>query len=330
MRGAGVLRLVTRMPLHGHLWTIRPWASHVFRPRRPPPSIPWSTRLDDPITGSIQLRGRLSTAASPDGRRCLLIVHGLGGDSLSHYAIDAAVAAERASLAHLRLDLRGADGSGQDFYNAALAADLRAALASPELAGFRELYVLGYSLGGHITLRFATEDGMDPRVRAVAAVCAPLDLERGAAAIDRPERWIYRRHVLSGLKQMYAAYAAHRHDALVISPAEAQRIGHLREWDEKIVAPRFGFTGASAYYAASSAGPRLPDLRVPALMVIAEADPMVPADTLRPWLTTPHPLLDLRWIDPAGHVGFPASLDLGFPAPFGLEGQVLQWLGAQG
>ena len=318
-----------RMALHGHLWTIRPWASHVLRPRHPPPSVPWSTRLEDPITGSLRLRGRLSTAASVDGSQCLLIVHGLGGDSRSHYVIDTSVAAERAGLAHLRLDLRGADGSGQDFYNAAITADLRAALASPELAGFRDLFIVGYSLGGHITLRYATEDGVDPRVRAVAAVCAPLDLDRSAEAIDQPARWVYRRHVLAGLKQMYGAYAAHRHGALAVSATAARAIRTLRAWDEQIVAPRFGFSGASAYYAASSVGPRLGQLRVPTLMVIAEADPMVPTDTLRPWLADPHPRLDLRFIDPAGHVGFPASLDLGFPAPFGLEGQVLQWLGAQ-
>jgi predicted alpha/beta-fold hydrolase len=291
--------------------------------------VPWSTQIEDPITGSLRLRGRLSTAASADGSRCLLIVHGLGGDSSSHYVIDTAVAAERAGLAHLRLDLRGADGSGQDFYNAAITADLRAALASPELAGYRDLFIVGYSLGGHITLRYATEAGVDPRVRAIASVCAPLDLDRCAAAIDQPARWVYRRHVLAGLKQMYAAYAAHRHGNLGVSASAASGIRHLRDWDEQIVAPRFGFSGASAYYAASSVGPRLGELRVPALMVIAEADPMVPAETLRPWLAAPHPKLDLRWIDPAGHVGFPASLDLGFPAPLGLEGQVLQWLRAQ-
>ena len=68
---------------------------------------------------------------------------------------------------------------------------------SRELAGFERVLLFGYSLGGHLCLRFATEV-RDPRLRAVAAVCSPLDLDASVAGIDQPSGWLYRRYVLAG------------------------------------------------------------------------------------------------------------------------------------
>jgi hypothetical protein len=47
---------------------------------------------------------------------------------------------------------------------------------------------------------------------------------------------------------------------------------------------------------------------------------------VRPALSLDHPLLDVRWVDEGGHVGFPASFDLGLGGDTGLEPQVLRWL----
>jgi hypothetical protein len=313
------------MPLDGHLWTLRPWLAHQLRPARPPASEPWSAIVDDDVVGSVRIHGRLTAIAG--AREGIVLVHGLGGSSDAHYMITAARAAAAAGLTTLRLDLRGAGGTGEDLYNAGLTADLRAAIASPALAACESIVVLGFSLGGHIALRYATED-VDPRVRAVAAVCPPIDLERSAAAIDQPERWVYRRHVLVSLKEMAAAVLARStrgHRALP-SMREVRSIARLRDWDEQVIAPRFGFRSAEHYYAEQSVAPRLHRLAVPALLVAATGDPMIPPDTVRPALAHRFPQLDVRWLDVGGHVGFPAELDLGLGGDLGLEPQVVRWL----
>ena len=86
--------------------------------------------------------------------------------------------AARAIAAHgwscLRLALRGADGSGEDFYHAGLIDDLAATVDSAAFADYERIVIIGYSLGGHLALRYACEKP-DSRVRAVAAICAPLE-----------------------------------------------------------------------------------------------------------------------------------------------------------
>jgi predicted alpha/beta-fold hydrolase len=241
----------------------------------------------------------------PESDELVLVVHGLGGSADSHYARRAARAADAAGLSCLRVNLRGSDRAGEDFYHAGLTADLHAALASPELARFRRLYALGYSVGGHLALRLAAE-AADPRLLAVAAVCAPVDLALSAAAFDRPELWLYRRYVMNSLKEIYAAVAGRRPVPLPL--VEAQHIRGLVEWDDRVVAPRHGFAGAADYYARQSVGPLLPQLRLPALLAAAQGDPMVPAETLRPALARADGSLEVRWLARGGHVGFPEGL----------------------
>lgn len=307
----------------GHLWTIGPTLRHRLLPRAAPMSSAWSTTLHDPQVGPVRLSGRL--AQLPGAGELVVLIHGLGGAIDSQYVIKAAQAAAAAGIDSLRLALRGADRTGEDFYHAGLVADLEAALRSPALAGYEKVYVLGFSLGGHMTLRWALTPS-DPRVRAVASVCAPLDLAAGCAAIDRPRGAVYRAHVLAGLREIYAAVAARRP---VPTPLPAiAAVTTIRAWDRLAVVPRHGFCSADAYYASQSVGPRLRALALPALIVSATGDPMVPAATVAPHLRGLPDHVRAHWVA-GGHVGFRAGLDLGLGERPGLEHQIFAWLRRQ-
>ena len=305
----------------GHYFTIAPWLRHRLGTPGEIPGTRWETSLVDPKVGRVRLSGVLSE--EPDADTVLVVVHGLGGGIHSHYVYRAALAAEAAKMACLRLSLRGADRRGEDFYHAGLTADLHAAMASRGLERYRRIFLLGYSLGGHVVLRYATES-FDPRIGAVAAVCAPLDLERSAQAIDRFASLVYRRYLLHTLREIYEKVAELR--AVPIPVRQARRVRTLREWDTKTVAPRHGFESAEHYYAEMSVAPLLRKIAIPALLVYAEKDPMVPAEIVRPCLEGLPPNVEVRWVERGGHVGFPAKLDPGQRAPRGLASQIIGWL----
>jgi len=309
------------MSIRGHLWTIAPRLRHGVRPLRPPETLPWRTTVTDPVTGEIPVTGLLREVPGSD--ELLVIVHGLGGCTQSHYMLRAAVAAEAAGVSCLRINLRGCDRASGDFYHAGLTADVHAALASEEARPYRRLFLLGYSLGGHVVLRLAAEPA-DGRLAAVAAVCSPLDLALSQQAIDAPAVWVYRRYLLANLNSLYAAVAARRPVPLPVG--EAARIRTLREWDDRIVAPRHGFADAGDYYARASVAPCLPDLRVPALLLNSESDPMVPARSVRAALEGRASRLEVRWLSRGGHVAFPGELDAGLGDGVGVDAQVIGWL----
>ncbi len=297
--------------MRGHIWTA--WGH--LRDRLQPTRLlanAWQTELDDRVLGSIRLTGWLD---QPESDTLALLVHGMGGHSESGYVMRMAAAAHRRGYATLRLSLRGADRSGADFYHAGLTDDLRAALASPELAAYRRIVVIGFSLGGHVALRLAAEG--DHGVSAFAAICAPVDLSASCAVIDRRRALPYRRHLLKGLSEIYIA-ASHRHGSMPISARQAREIRTLREWDARTVAPRFGFASAEDYYRQMSVGPRLGSIDTPTLFVASDADPMVTAPTVLGALAQHSPQIEVRWLHAGGHVAFPAATRV--------EDQVLGWL----
>lgn len=317
------------MSLSAHLWTLAPR----LRPCTAlPEAQPWSRVIEDPRVGAVTLTGLLRH--EPGSEALILFVHGIAGCADAAYARELAEAASRLGISCLRINMRGCDRLGGDYYHAGLAEDLGEALRSPELARYRKVFLVGYSMGGHLALRYAADGGIsnfgdtpppDPRLAAVAAVCSPLDLISSAQAIDLPLRWAYRRFVLRNLREIYAAVAASR--PVPVPVEQAGRLARLRDWDEAVIAPRWGFAGAQDYYARASVAPHLGGLGVPVLLLAARNDPMVPSEVLAPAAERWRSVLDVRWIERGGHLGFPADLDLGFAdAPPGLPGQVIGWL----
>jgi predicted alpha/beta-fold hydrolase len=272
----------------------------------------------------VRLTGLLSEVAGSE--TIVLIVHGLSGNALSPYCARAARAAEQAGFSSLRLSLRGADYSGEDILHGGITEDIWAALVAPEIARYRRVLLLGYSVGGHIALRAAVER-LDPRVRAAAAICPPLDLNRATTAFDHPARTPYRRHIFHGLNKAYAAAAAR--GRVQMRPSVVARARSCRERDSLTVVIRFGFRSADDYYERESVAPRLPDLQVPSLMVASRNDPIVPAETVIPAVADASRALSVTWVEEGGHVYFPRTLNLGQPGPLGLEPQVVRWLADQ-
>jgi predicted alpha/beta-fold hydrolase len=315
-----------RRSLHGHYWTYAGFLLSHVQPPGPVDDDPVPLELEDPVVGRVALTARQGLRESDT---CVVILHGLGGDVDSRYVQLAAHAAHRAGRCTLRLGFRGSDRSGADVYHAGLIDDLVGALASPALAGFSRLEIVGYSMGGHIALRYAAIGPRDPRVRAVAAVCAPLDLARGVRAIQRPDRRPYQYHVLESLKACYRevdARARREGRALPFPASEVERAPTLREWDAMVVCPRFGFRDPDDYYERASAGPLLGEIELPTLLAIAEADPMVPPSTLDPWLATTSPAITTWRFEQGGHVAFPAGLRRSEST---VEDEVIAWLAEQ-
>lgn len=304
--------------LTGHAWTIAPALRHmvVFEPG--PAAQEIRVEVRDKTMGRVGLTSQLRKR---EGTTLAVLVHGIGGSPASHYMVEAARDLDTAGLSCLRVALRGADRSGDDFYHAGLREDLDAILAAPELQEFERIVVVGFSLGGHMVLRWAL-DPSDPRVRGVAAVSSPLDLDAAATAIDGPNRSLYRRHVLRGLKDIYGSVARRRP---VPTPAtRVDQVKSIREYDRLTVVPRHGFSSVRDYYESQSVGPRLAGLRLPALYVGSRSDPMIPLETVKPFLSeAPAQWLTVRMTNRGGHVAFPGDLDLDLGGGAGLTRQLL-------
>ncbi len=238
----------------------------------------------------------------------LVIVHGLEGSSDSNYARGIAEKAFHRGFHVVRMNQRNCGPSEQltpTLYNSAMSGDYRAVLE--ELAnadGFEQVFFAGYSMGGNLVTKMAGEYGTNaPRaLRGVCTVCPAIDLAACSAALERRENFIYQRRFVTGL---LSRYARKRKLFPQRYPGEPpKRIRTVREFDEAVIAPHFGYRDADDYYDQASAKRVVVDVRVPVLMITAQDDPFVPYASFFAARISENPAIRFLAQRHGGHCGF--------------------------
>lgn len=256
------------------------------------------------------------------GRPLVVAIHGLTGCADSTYVRAAARRFLEAGWPVLRVNLRGAGPAGplcpSGAYHAGRSEDLRALLAvlrwqRPELVD-RGVLPVGFSLGGNMLLKFLAEGDFPVAVPAAAAVSAPIDLKAAQVRLMAPRNAAYQRYILHHLRRELRA-SAQLGEGGADPRRVAQALAARSVWrfDEVWTGPRNGFAGAEDYYRRNSAAPRLPEIRVPTLLVHALDDPWIPAAAYRAVDWAGNPALTPLLPASGGHVGFHAA---GRPEPW--------------
>ena len=258
--------------------------------------------------------------------RIVLLIHGLGGCHRSPHIERTTHRLSGLGWRVLRMNLHGA-GVGiklaRGMYNANCSGDVRSVVEF--LAGTFPgvpLAVIGFSLGGSITLKYAGELGSDlpPSLRAVAAIAPPIDLIRCSELIARYP--LYDGYYLRHLVKHVEAHQRHFPDLPPVAfPARLT----LRQFDEIYTAPRGGFADALDYYRRASSMPWIPRIALPAFVLTARDDPFI---AVEPFEEVDAPANVQMHITPhGGHVGF-----LGHDGAGGIrwaETQLVNWLEKQ-
>ncbi|WP_114393729.1 YheT family hydrolase [Oleisolibacter albus] len=292
-----------RFPWIGaHLQTVR---NTLVRPRFP---LEPGERLDFPMPDGSgdSLLARLNRPSEPDaGRPLVLLVHGLSGCDSSYYMLATAQALIAQGYPVLRLNLRGAGpgcGMARQRYHAGRTDDLRAVLAQlPADLTAAGVVPVGYSLGGNAVLKLLGEGDLPALVVAGASVSAPIDLAAASRRFLDPGNRPYHSWLLGKMKQEMAASAALLEPRWLAAAAAARSVW---EFDDTIVGPWNGWSGAEEYYRVNSARQFLQAIPVPTLIIHALDDPWIPGASYQAvrWRDNP----DLLPLLPAhgGHVGF--------------------------
>ena len=141
-----------------------------------------------------------------DGAPLWVMFHGLEGSSSSHYALACADYARRQGIGFAVAHFRGCSGELNRAPRAYHSGDFEEiGWILQRFAHLHQgpMYALGISLGGNALMRWAEEAGHSAAatVRAIAAVCSPLDLSASGRAIGQGfNRQVYTRMFLRSMK----------------------------------------------------------------------------------------------------------------------------------
>src|SRR5262245_27282309 len=116
-------------------------------------------------------------------RPTTIIIHGLEGSAEAGYVLGAASKAFAAGFNVLRYNVRGCGGTARltpNLYHSGLTVDLRHVTRELiERDGLPEIFLIGFSMGGNQSLKFAGELGANApkQLKGVCAISPPIDLE---------------------------------------------------------------------------------------------------------------------------------------------------------
>lgn len=282
----------------------RPWVE-----RRAAALLRSSRALLLPAGDGVRLQGFFSPATAaadnPDSRTLIVILHGWEGSARSLYVLSLAADLHAAGYDVLRLNLRDHGEThhlNQGLFHSCRLAEVVEALRSiQQLFPSNQLVLAGFSLGGNFMLRAALRaPSANLRVAKVIGISPVLDPAKTLDALEQGW-WVYRRYFVlkwsRSLRRKQNLWPKEfRFDQLL-------RSADLRQMTEELVLQHTGFATVTDYFAGYAlVGERLASLQVPALMVNALDDPIIPAEDLVRIARPP----SLRVLAPrqGGHCGF--------------------------
>jgi hypothetical protein len=226
----------------------------------------------------------------------------------------AAAALEAGFIAH-RFNLRscgGAEAFSPTGYHAGLTCDLRAFLEMRAARDRLPLFAVGFSLGGNVVLKLAGELGAAGHglLAGVCAVSTPIDLEACVRRLEEPQNRLYEMRFVRDLKRRARLLSGG-----IPLTGRLRSVRRLREFDNLVTGPAFGFGNAERYSLTQSARLFLDAIRIPFLILQAKDDPVIPFEVFD---GVPNVLA----VEHGGHLGFLARR----PPRFWAAGAILEWV----
>lgn len=260
---------------------------------------------------------------SEPARGQILLLHGLEGSANAGYIQSFAQDALERDFGVHRMNLRScgdAEELCETMYHSGLTSDTRIILERLRDRNIRPNFLVGFSLGGNVALKLAGELGDTDLLAGVCAISTPIDLATCVRHVDGQAPRLYGRRFLKRLRsriQRKSKLNPHAYNAEGLN-----RLKTIWEFDDRVTARLFGFGTAANYYATQSAAGFLDKIRVPALVISAKDDPLVPFEIYDHPAFHSNPALTL--ISPAhgGHLGFLSR----WKPRFWVDGVALRWM----
>lgn len=239
--------------------------------------------------------------------KVVLLMHGLEGDAQRHYITGTAKHFIHYEFDACAINFRSCSGEPNRLYRSyhSGATEDLIAVIDHVLANkkYDEIYLIGYSLGGNLALKYLGEGNSIPKeVKAAVGISVPCDLYSACEELLQPKNRLYaqrfKKRLVAKLKVKQALFPDK------ISRKEIKGIVTLKDFDDVYTGPAHGFDDAMDYYKKCSCKQFLPNITVPCLILNAKNDSFLGASCYPFPEAKSNFNLHLEMPDFGGHVGF--------------------------
>lgn len=241
--------------------------------------------------------------------RLVLVLHGLEGDAGRPYVRGMIKWFNQHGWDGVGLNFRGCSGEMNRqlrMYHSGEIEDVSFVLDYiGQQYDYREIVLIGFSLGGSITLNYVGRKGnkVHPLLKKAVAISTPADLINSAKGLDGGGfNTVYLKRFLKKLYKKVEQKAAMYPGQFDLKTVKGYKT--FFEFDHNITARIHGFKGALDYYTRASSKPFLKNIKIPTLVLNAKNDSFL-SNTSYPFQEAKaNPNLFLEVPETGGHVGF--------------------------
>jgi predicted alpha/beta-fold hydrolase len=212
--------------------------------------------------------------------RIVIAIHGLEGSSASNYINTITQTLNQANYDVVVFNMRGCSGEPNRLlssYHSGKTEDLLEIITYLEKNyNYKQIHIVGYSLGGNLTLKFMGEfaKNMPELIKSAVGVSVPCNLKGSVESISKSENKIYMKGFLKTLKEK-AIYKATNFPKAGLNIEKIKKASTFYDFDNLVTAPIHGFVDAEDYWKKSSCKQFIKDIKHPTLLISAKDDPFL-------------------------------------------------------
>lgn len=236
----------------------------------------------------------------------VILLHGLEGSSDQHYIRSQASIFSKHGFSICAMNFRSCTeemNQTQTLYHSGATDDLDLLIKKIKRDHqFKQIYLIGFSLGGNVLLKYLGEkERLD--IKGACAFSVPMDLEacsyQLASGFNRFYSYVFMRTLRKKVKLIQKRFPETK-----IKNLNTKVLKTFLEFDEFVTAPLHGFRDGVDYWTQSSSKQFLKNIRVPTLIVNAQNDPFLAKECFPDAEEFNNDKLYLEYPEYGGHVGF--------------------------
>lgn len=168
--------------------------------------------------------------------------------------------------------------------------------------GYKNIYLVGFSMGGALIMNYLGNENIPTNVKAAATFSVPISLKSSANTLKKFPNVVYfrnfKRTLVPKLRKKAAQFPRHLNEEML------GKIKSFDQIDDYFTAPLHNFENKEDYYEKASPKSTVHNIRVPCLVVNAKNDPFLGKECYDTSLFENHPFVYFEQPDFGGHCGF--------------------------
>ncbi|WP_026995945.1 YheT family hydrolase [Flectobacillus major] len=235
-------------------------------------------RLDTPDHDFLDLDwSKVPPLSAHKSNPLLILCHGLEGDSTRQYITGMVSLFNHKGFDCLAWNYRSCSGEVNKqlrFYHSGATDDLDFVVRYASKT-YTEIYLMGFSLGGNLTLKYLGEKGenLAPEIKKAVTFSVPLHLSGSSSKMESWQDWVYTRRFNKTLTKKILEKAKYFPEK--INTSNISKIRTLRDFDNYYTSQLHGFKDAEDYYHRNSSVFFIDKIAIPTLIVNAQNDPFL-------------------------------------------------------